>query len=96
MFLDDELLQIGRSVELTDEGMRKSISSMIKVCFESLHKQLNGKRDELSIKANFKRVNNTWIKVCTKLDKEGLGFAKINGFQLFVEQKPEFKGIFFN
>ena len=95
MFLDDKLLQLGRNNELTDEGIRECVGLMLNACFDNLQKNINSKSPEQAIKASFKRVNNTWKMVANKLDSEGRGFVKETGFQIFVESKPEFKGIFF-
>ena len=97
MFLDDELLLIGRSVELNEKSINETISKMINACFANLNKNIEGKpRTNQTILSSFKRVNNTWIKVSKRLDKEGIGFVKTNGFQIFVESESEFKGLFFN
>ena len=95
MFLDDELLMLGRNCELTEEAIRECVGKMINVSFANLSNRLNGNKDDVSIIAGFKRVNKTWQIVAEKLDKEGRGFIKRNGFQLFVESNPEFKCIFF-
>ena len=95
MFLDEELLKLGRNFDLTEENIRECVCEMITVSFANLINRLNGNKDEQSILAGFKRVNKTWQMVAEKLDNEGKGFIKRNGFKLFVESKPEFKGIFF-
>lgn len=95
MFLDDELLMIGRSSDLSEENIKRCVGKMINVCFANLQSRLGNNKTEQSIIAGFNRVNKTWQMVADKLSEEGKGFIKRNGFQLFVESKQEFKGIFF-
>lgn len=95
MFLDEQLLQIGRSTDMTNESAHKSISDMINACFSNLSKSIINHKDDGTILSNFKRVNQTWIDVAKMLDNEGKGFVKPDGFKIFVESKPEFQGIFF-
>jgi len=96
MFLDDELLMIGRECDLTEESIFNSINKMINASFTNLLKRIGNSPSERQTRANFRRVNNTWYKVAEILEKENKGFVKKDGFQLFVESKPEFKDIFFN
>lgn len=93
MFLEDELLQIGRNTELTEKGIYDGVNSMIKACFANMGKIIGNKPDSQSIIANFKRVNNIWIKVSNTLINEERGFVKPDGFKLFINSKEEFKGI---
>ena len=95
MFLDEELLKIGRETELTKEEMLKAISEMVKSCFNNLQKSTNEKMTDNNIVANFKRVNNTWNRVAEILEKENRGFLKKDGFKFLIENNPEFNGIFF-
>lgn len=93
MFLEDELLQIGRNTELTEKGIYDGINSMIKACFANMSRIVGNKSYNASIIASFKRVNKTWIKVAEILEKENKGFIKSDGFKLFIDSKDEFKGI---
>lgn len=95
MFLDDELLELGRSCDLTENGIKECATKMMNVSFANLAKRFYGRTDNNTILMEFKRVNKTWQMVANVLAKEGRGFIKIDGFKLFVESKPEFKGIFF-
>lgn len=95
MFLDDKLLQLGRNNDLTDEGIKECVGLMINACFDNLRKNISRKSHEQAIRASFKRVNNTWKIVANKLESEGRGFIKEDGFKIFVESLPEFAGIFF-
>ena len=76
MFLDEELLKIGRETELTKEEMLKAISEMVKSCFNNLQKSTNEKMTDNNIVANFKRVNNTWNRVAEILEKKIGDFLK--------------------
>ena len=76
MFLDDKLLQLGRNNELTDEGIKECVGLMINACFDNLQKNISSNSPEQAIKANFKRVNNTWKIVANKLESEGRGSLK--------------------
>lgn len=95
MFLDDELLMLGRNVELTEENIKECVGKMINVCFNNLSKRLEGNKTDQTIRTGFKRVNKTWQMVADKLNTEGRGFMKIDGFKIYVESKPEFRGVFF-
>jgi hypothetical protein len=95
MFLDDELLQIGRNTDMTIASANESCSKMVQLCFKNLGKNITPTSSREVIVANFNRVNNTWRKVVTILDNEGLSFVKIDGFKNFVESEPQFKNIFF-
>jgi hypothetical protein len=90
MFLDEELLEIGRNTGLTEDCINKSISKMVKVCFANLEKNLPKRSSDEMVISQFKRVNNTWKAVARILDHECLGFVKEDGFQLYVESKEEF------
>jgi len=94
MFLDDELLEIGRNTKFTKEGVLKSSQKMVQVCFQNLIKRIEGSHDIDVLAANFKRVERTWRIVAEKLESEGKGFIRQDGFKEFVNSKPEFKGVF--
>lgn len=95
MFLDDQLLEIGRNADVsTAEGLQKAITLMINACFSNLQEKIGDNKTGEIIHANFKRVNNTWRMVAEKLKKEDNGFIKTDGFEIFVNSKPEFEGIF--
>jgi len=97
MFLDEKLLEIGRSAELkTKQGITQAINKMINACFKSLSDSLQKHRDDKTILSNFKRVNKTWEDVAKMLENENKGFIKPERFKIFVESKEEFKHIFFN
>ena len=97
MFLDEELLKIGRNTDINNwEEINKSVSEIIKKCFDSLSENISPKSSDKDILSQFKRVNNTWRSVAKKLEKENKGILKIDGFRLYVEQKTAFKNIFFN
>lgn len=92
MFLDDELLEIGRKADLsTYTSVNSACQKMLQVCFGNLVKNIE--KDFSLISANFKRVNKTWVKVARLLSSEGKGFVNEDGFRLFVEATPGFKGI---
>ena len=93
MFLEDELLQIGRNTEMTEKGICDGINEMIKCCFRNMSDIIGIKPCSASIIANFKRVNNTWIKVANTLKDEEKGFVKPDGFRLFVNATGDFKDI---
>lgn len=87
MFLDEELYQIGKNTKLTEKDVIKSVKEMIKLCFGNLSKNINNSLDEGVILANFKRVNKTWEIVADKLEEDGKGFIKKDGFKLIVDSK---------
>lgn len=92
MFLDDELLKIGREVDIDDrESVISAIKVMIQACFRNVSEGIAGDKSMPTIQTNFKRVNNTWIRVANQLEKEGKGFVNEDGFKMIVESK--FKGI---
>jgi hypothetical protein len=96
MFLDEELLEIGRNADInTKEGVIEAIRKMLSLCFKNLSDNVGKNTTDIEIiKTNFKRINNTWKMVSEKLELEGKGFIKLDGFKIFVESE-EFKGIFF-
>lgn len=95
MFLDEELLEIGRNTDLTKfDSVKKSIGKMIQICFKNLSEKINGNLDDKIILANFKRVNNTWMTIADKLESEGRGFIQRDGFKLVCKGNDEFKNLF--
>lgn len=96
MFLDEELLMIGRSCDQTEKSIIDCVSKMINVSFQNLNKRLEGNKTDTSIMSGFRRVNKTWQMVADKLESEGISLVKREGFRLYVESKPEFKNVFFN
>ena len=93
MFLDEELYQIGKNTKLTEKDVKKSVNEMIKLCFGNLIKNINDSSDEGVILANFKRVNKIWEIVADKLEKDGKGFIKKDGFRLIVNSDKNSKGL---
>ena len=95
MFLDEELLQTGRNTDVSDfDDVQESINFMIQACFNNLTNNLAGHLTDDAILASFKRVNNTFAKVAEKLELEGRGFVKKDGFEIICLSKPELKTIF--
>ncbi|MCX6232732.1 MAG: hypothetical protein NTZ33_14435 [Bacteroidetes bacterium] len=93
MFLDDELLEIGRNAKMTEESIKKAIDKMIKTVFNNLSDRINGSLDANVMISNFKRVNNTWKMVADSLKKEGRGFIRRDGFQDYIKASEEFKSL---
>ena len=96
MFLDDELIEIGRKVENTEESIKKTISEMIQKSFSNLAERMGENPSVTVIYANFKRVNNQFKTAVDALQKENICFVKRNAFEIFVNSKTEFKGIQFS
>lgn len=90
MFLEDELLQIGRNAELNEEGIKQACLEMIRACQKDLfkHKDL---KDEYSIRSTFRRIDNTFMSVANILKEEGRGFIKPDGFRIFINSMDETK-----
>lgn len=91
MFLDDELLQIARSSDLTKDSINKCIVNMLNACFNNMVNRTDDKSSQQVLIATLKRVDKTWEIVADKLIKENRGFIKRNGFRLFIENKEELK-----
>jgi len=95
MFLDDELIEIGRKVLNTEESIGATISEMLQVSFKNLAERMGENPNVISIYANFKRVNNQFKTAVDTLEKENICFVKRNAFEIFVNTNPNFKGISF-
>lgn len=95
MFLDEELLQIGRNAPITEDGINKAIKEMVRTCFRDIHKRSTDQPIQVML-ASFKRVNNTWKKVAKILDDEKRGFIRIDGFEQLVRHNKEFEEINFH
>lgn len=96
MFLDEELLSIAYTVNtLDDKSILEGIKEMIGSCWGNIRASIQFRSSDAEILANFKRVNNTWMSVYDQLNETRTPFFKRDGFQLYIESKPEFKGVFF-
>jgi len=95
MFLDEQLLAIGRKAEMTSEGIIDAIRKMINCCFSSMEQTINGRQNEILITRAFQRTNIIWRNVARKLREEGKGIIREDGFRDFVETRNEFKSIRF-
>ncbi|MCK5605305.1 hypothetical protein KAR91_25660 [Candidatus Pacearchaeota archaeon] len=95
MFLDDKLLQIARNCDQTEEGIIESLNQMLQASFDNYFKIIGINKDDKSIVAGLKRVNNTWKRVVDKLDIENIHFVHRNGFERFIKYKqPKLSHIF--
>lgn len=94
MFLDDQLLQIGRNAKTDSEkDIFEAINTMWQACMINLNKNINDKSTNDKVLAQFKRVNNTWKLVADKLEKEGVVFIKRDGFEIILKGMDVYKSI---
>lgn len=95
MFLDDQLLEIGRTVTVWSEEKEifEAINKMIQACMGNISDNTPRKANEQALKSAFRRVNNTWRQVAEILEKEQRGVIRVDGFEAFVKSKEEFKGL---
>ena len=99
MFLDDQLLEIGRSVDFEDaDSIFKTTEKMIKACYDNLIEKVKDCREEKVIIAQVKRVIKTWELVADKLESEQISLIKREGFALLIKKRmPEiYKAIYKN
>ena len=92
MFLDDQLYEIGKQVDLNNfKSITKTINRMLNACIRRLKE--NSKNIKLSTDGSkvFKRVDNSWRLAVKKLKENGFDFVKEKGFSLFcLELYPEY------
>ncbi len=93
MFLDDELLQLGRQghPNKNSRKLEKIETEMILACMKNLDVRVSNTKSSDVLVANFKRVDNTWKKVVHKLIPEGFTFTKPELFQAYIEGTGDFK-----
>lgn len=95
MFLDDELLKIGRTGHSNrcERKLEATRLSMLLACMENLGKNTYLEMVEKDLVANVKRVENTWRKIVAKLHLEGFHFISLTQFKEYMESQKEFKGL---
>lgn len=95
MFLDEKLLEIGRSWDMTEDSAVYCVRRMLHVCIDSIEENVKASPDEQTVQANFRRVNKTWERVVKQLNEEGLEFASVDGFKKFVQNNSQLTEIKF-
>lgn len=92
MFLDDELYEIGKLVNLANSNhIVNTIDKMLKVCIKKLKENSKNIKLRTDESREFKRVDNSWRLAVRKLQKNGFDFVKVNGFSIFcLELYPEY------
>ncbi len=94
MFLDDQLIEIGRNAKTDNEkGIFDAINKMSQVCFLNLTKNIKENTNNQNVIAQFKRVNNTWKLAVDELEKEGINFVKREGFEIILKGKKDLEPI---
>lgn len=93
IFLDDQLIEIGRNAELTEKGIFNAVNKMSQACFLNLTKRIGENTNNKAVIAQFKRVNNTWKIAVDKLEKEGVRFVKRDGFEIILKEMKDLKPI---
>jgi len=90
MFLDDELYQIGKKVDLSNpKSIENTVINMVKAAGKNLEKRLPETYTLNEVFANLKRVNTQFKNSVEKLSKEGLDFCKADGFYLYCLNHPD-------
>lgn len=96
MFLDEKLLEIGRSVDLNEDNFEQyksnvidAIKQMLVACMDNIESNITEKSSFQAMSACFRRVNNTWKSCVDKLNSEGRDFVKETGFEDFVKSKSD-------
>lgn len=92
MFLDDELLALGRGFEINNKNCEDSFVKMMQACHKSLKENVKANSTDAHIVSQLNRINNTFKKAMNILKDEGRGFITEDGFKLFTESTP-LKGI---
>ena len=90
--LSDRLLEIGMNTNLTNAEIVISVNEMAKECFNAIGKNNNQTIREMSI--DFRRVDNAWRWTAGKLEEQGMGFIKPEGFTILCKSKKEFEFLF--
>lgn len=84
MFLDDQLYQIITTCDKTEEGYNKALRTMFSCALDSVTEKTKLDNSNDAIIAQFKRVNNIWIRVADRLEKEGKLGMNRDGFKKVV------------
>jgi len=97
MFLDDELLLMGRNGKdyKSQSRLEKIQADMLNACMANLDLRINGDRKVTSnqLIANFKRVDNTWKKVVGILHSQKCTFFSMNDFERYIKGSGDFDPI---
>ena len=92
MFLDDQLLEIGRkSKNLSIEEKNEVFGQMLQICFANIRKIGDENLTDAVCMSNLKRVHNTWNKVADILENEGINVIYVNEFKKYVEDTSQGK-----
>ena len=95
MFLDDQLYDIAKSVNMNDsESIKSTLNSMVKKAFGYIEDQSKLDGQNFSVVACFHRVDKYWRDTAYKLNKNNIPLVEPNGFKLLCQSKEQFKGIF--
>lgn len=100
MFLEDELYTVASKLTrvelLSDDNtpILKVINDMLSICFKSIDSGISPDKMDATYIAQFKRVNNTWIKLHDRLEKENRNFINRDGFKNYILTLPYGSKIF--
>jgi len=95
MFLDEELLLLGRTGHSCKPVRKLELiqAKMVIACMANLNKRINLQNDKPTSQiliANFQRVSNTWDRVVAKLKGEGIMCFSPTAFKDYVKSEKDF------